>query len=45
MFRRMQICNEKKKTMNTVNEESDLVESADEFDKLDEYQHTYNGLH
>ena len=45
MFRRMQICNEKKKAMNTVNEESDLVESADEFDKLDEYQHIYNGLH
>ena len=41
----MQICNEKKKTMNTVNEESDLVESAYEFYKLDEYQHIYNGLH
>ena len=35
----------KKKTMNTTNEKLELGESDDEFDKFDENQHMYNGLH
>ena len=31
--------------MNKVNEELELSESDDEFDKFDEYKHIYNGLH
>ena len=35
----------KKKIMNTINEELELSESDDEFDKFDEYQLIYDGLH
>ena len=31
--------------MNTINEELELTESDDEFNKFDKYQHIYDGLH
>ena len=35
----------KKKIMDAINEELELSESDDEFDKFDEYQHICDGLH
>ena len=34
-----------KKIINTTNEEIELSESDDEFDKFDEFQHIYDGLY
>ena len=46
VFRRIQICKKKKRnTINAINEELELSESDEDFDKFNEYQHIYDGLH
>ena len=41
----MYICTKSKTITNTINKELELNESDDEFNKFDEYQPIYDGLH